>query len=696
MEYNITSLYCERKNSENKYKFKPFNKNAKIIINVGHKDINFSFYKKNIEKVIITQNGNIINESRDDFKYNFNSVDKVTIEFVGLQDEAVIYLYDFKTSDIKHDYKISIITLVRNTNDLLKDSVQSLISQTNDKWENIIINDGSKNKIFIEDILLPEQTNKYKSKFKIINLNNWNGLIKCHKLGIIHAKYDIVGILDSDDKLEPDAINSVLEVYNYNKENVSVYTNFNLCDSKFEILSKGWGSHTFGTNLLNKRRGNHFRTFPRKYYFLTKGYDDDLIFGAEDQDILFKIEKFCHPIYLDKYLYNYRTGLSNGTISSLKKTAKYSYYLSILKNIFDRYGNLDFYIEIYSNINIDEKNKLSNYLKLNELYPKLIKYKNIKFNIELKSNNIRISTLDSGDNITEYINKYIKNIDNSKHKVNIKYDYLESKFNIVNNSFDLEKFRLIHPNTYFDNIYIINLKKDIEKRERIKRIFDKYNIKCEFIEAVYGKEVPNIDLYKKPNTKLTSVGQYGYSLSMIKILSDAIEKNYKKILVCDDDIILKKNFLYEFDKNIKKIPYDWKVLFLGLSGPWSFHEKIFLYSHDLNQNYTTNLVGCDGSFCVGYDSTMFKKIIEITNNFIYPYDTQLIRYLNENLDIDKYAFYPHLVIADTVKKSDIVNYQEEMDLIKNIERNHFRFMINLQEYELDTMQSNKYKELEII
>ena len=45
---------------------------------------------------------------------------------------------------------MSIITLVRNTNDLLKFSVNSLISQSNPNWENIIINDGSKKKILIE------------------------------------------------------------------------------------------------------------------------------------------------------------------------------------------------------------------------------------------------------------------------------------------------------------------------------------------------------------------------------------------------------------------------------------------------------------------------------------------------------------------------------------------------------------------
>lgn len=694
MDYEVKSLYCKKTEKNNIYKFKHFDINSQIIINSKYKNISFNIQKKDIDKVVIKYNDKTIKNENKDLHFNLDT-DVVTINIIGCKNNSRIYLYNFFVNKLPKNYKISVITLVRNTNELLKSAVKSLISQTNPNWENIIINDSSKQKVLIEDIIESNKISIFKDRVKIINLDDWKGLIKCHKLGIIHARNDIIGILDSDDTLEPNAINAILNVYNQNDDNVFVYSNFNICGPNMQFQDKGWATHVKDTCLLNKRRGNHFRTFPRKYYYLTSGYDDDLVYGAEDQDILFKLERFCKPIYLDKYLYNYRTNQQNGSISSMKKASKYSINLSILKNIYDRFGNIDFYIEIYSDVNEEEKTKTKKYLDWIEKFVKPYEYNGNNFYVELKSNCITICTL-IGEQTHKYIDEYLKNFHNI-YKVDVSWNYVNSTFELIeNNKFNLEEFRKIHPNTYFDNIYIINLKKDIEKRERIIRIFNKYNIKCEFFEAVYGKEVPDLKKYYKENTNLKSPGQYGYSLSMIKILEDAIEKNYKKILVCDDDIILKKNFLYEFDLNIKSIPYDWKVLFMGLSGPWSFHEKIFLYNHDFKLNYTTNLIGCDGSFCVGYDSIIFKEIIEVTKEFIYPYDTQLIKYLNNNLQIDKYAFYPHLVIADTVKKSEIVNYQEEISLWKNIERNHLKFMINLNEYELETMQENKYKELEII
>jgi GR25 family glycosyltransferase involved in LPS biosynthesis len=449
----------------------------------------------------------------------------------------------------------------------------------------------------------------------------------------------------------------------------------------------------------------------RKYYFLTYGYDDDLIFGSEDQDILFKLEEFCKPIFIDECLYYYRTYDSNditSSISCLKKTSKFSYYLCILKNIYSRYKNINMYLVIYNNKdNYD-------YLQDNRLYIESIKYNDIKYFIQLQSNGINLITIHDTNVIDKYFQIY-KEIKQDKFNVKINWDYQlntfvvvetkQDKFNInlnyqsniftvvETNSFDLKKFSLIHPNIYFDQIYVINLKHEKSKRERITKIFDKYNIKCNFVEAVHGYDPTHEESFK--NTKLKSPGVYGYSLSMIKIFNDAIEKGHNKILVCDDDIILHKNFDTKFDECIKSVPFSWKVLFFGLSGPWSFNVNTFLYNFNYDNKFITNLISCDGSFCVGYDKTMFNFIIEQIQKFELPYDTQVIKYLNENLSIEKYAFYPQIVIADTVKKSTIVNYQEEMSVMKNFERNHLRFMVNINEFDIDSMENNNYDELKI-
>ena len=586
-------------------------------------------------------------------------------------------------NDKLHNNKISFITLVFNNKEYLNDSMSSLIKQTCDKWECIIINDGSNYDINLSDFLSNEYIEIYKHKFKIINNKEWKGIIKCHIIGLFHASNEIIAILDCDDYLANNTVEKIVNVYdNHLYDNIFVYSNFYYCDNNLNIINNGYASHV--KNLLSERRGNHLRTFKKKYYFLTKGYDDDLIFGAEDQDILFKIEEFCTPVHIEDKLYYYRTNNTTNSISCMKKASLYCYNLCILKNIFNRYKNLNFYVKIYDSIN--DIHHIKKYNKWKYSYIN----NNIKYFADLESNGIFISTLYKNVQkfIDTYINKQIKTFD-----INIQWDSDNNTFEVSDNIFNLNAFRLIHPNSYFDKIYIINLKKDINRKIRIETIFSKYNIKCQFIEAIYGKDEPYYSEWTQ--TKLKTCGVYGYSKSIINIFNDAKKNNYNKILICDDDIILINNFLIEFDKSVKSIPYNWKVLFFGLSGPWSFNINTFIYHYKYNKPYTTNLIGCDGSFCVGYDKQMFDKIIEITELFELPFDTQLIKYLNDNIHIEKYAFYPHLVIADTTKLSAIVNYQEEMNVMQNYKRNHYKFCVNLDNYDLDSMENNVYSELKI-
>lgn len=631
-----------------------------------------------------------------------------------------------------HDNKITIVTLVRNNKHYLKESMSSLIKQTSDDWNCVIINDGSQDKISYDDFIdMPNEI--FKDRFTIINIDEWNGLVKCHKTALLHATNEVIGIMDVDDVLEATAIEDVLNIYNKTEEdNIFVYTNFNYCDINMNKISEGYAGE-IKTCLLNDRCANHFRTFKLKYYYLTEGYDDDLQFGAEDQDILFKLEKVCTPVFLNKALYNYRTNNSNITtnntsISSLKYLSKYSLFISLFKNIYDRYGNINFQLRIFSfenNILISDKSEkekeryLSYRVKSNNLFKGLIinndsfeivdnnnkKYipdNKIIHHCELYSNNIYIMNVcdmlfDLNNNLLmRYILKYNETNYNT-FNINLCWDVMQSKFYIddcispINNNINIESFKKIHPNVYFDNIYIINLKKDKDKRENMDKIFNKLQIKHEFYDAVYGKDEMHMKIYTKNKYEKTlkSPGAYGYSLTMIKIFEDAINKKYKKILVCDDDIIFHKDFLNLFDKNIRNIPFDWKILFFGLSGPWT-HPFVNIDFRNFNykQTFIRDTFNCDGSYCVGYDNIILQKFINITNKFDYPFDTAIIKHINNDPTIIKYSFQPYLVIADTTK-SDIT--EREKNIIDNFSAYQFKYRQNLGLFDINSTMKQPYK-----
>lgn len=637
-----------------------------------------------------------------------------------------------------HDHKMTIVTLVRNNKHYLKESMDSLLKQTSDDWNCVIVNDGSFDEIKIEDFIdvdSPEGSMK-KDKFTIVNIKDWNGLVKCHKTALLHATNDVIGILDVDDKLELTAVEDILNVYNKTPEdNIYVYSNFYYCDAELNKLRQGY-ARDVKTCLLNDRCANHFRTFKLKYYYLTDGYDNDLQFGAEDQDILIKMETVCTPVYLDKCLYMYRTyGANTTSISSLKMMSTWSLFISIFKNVLDRYGDLTFQLKIFSNIsdieygryledNLSESNKgfvvkdgvieliqgrvlpIQNLADVDE--SSIVYYCGVYSN-EIFIGNAMNPIFRLENKLIQYVDRYTKEYKNNQHNkfgeyklnnVKLNWDRKDSKFFIddedldltqtKSNQFDLDRFRKIHPNVYFDNIYIINLKKDVDKRNRMDLIFNKLDIKHEFFDAVLGKDEKNMIQYVENNYEKTlkSPGAYGYSLSMINIFKDALEKRYKKILVCDDDIIFHKDFLNMFDKNIRDIPFDWKVLFFGLSGPWT-HP--FINQDFKNYTYKSGIIkdttNCDGSYCVGYDINIFETLIDVTSKFDYPFDTAMMKHFIANPTIIKYSFNPYLVIADTTK-SDITD--RETNILDNFSAYQFKYRQNLKTFDIDSMMHKQY------
>jgi glycosyltransferase involved in cell wall biosynthesis len=620
-----------------------------------------------------------------------------------------------------HDYQITLITLVRNTEKYLNDCLQSVISQTNSNWKMIIINDGSDNgHIKLENYLLPSQ-NKYKHKFRIINLDNWKGLIKCHKIGIMQADTKIIGILDSDDMLEPFAVDEILKVYNSSQDdNIYVYSNFWYCNNIMEKMELGY-SKQVTTNLLNDRCGNHFRTFKLKHYFMTHGYDDDLLYGAEDQDILFQLEEFAKPIYLDKYLYLYRRQNYNTSLTSLKTLSKYSLYISIIKNIIYRYGDIKFVLKITSDINPTEREKYNGSPQFNKGESN-VTIDGVKYFFDVyvgPSYNIYFCSLDyymQPLKINTIINNYLKNINHDTLGVNdTKYFYntITNSIDNANNKFAIDlkwsndklcwiisdqklnvyNHSRIHPSNYFDMVYVINLKKDVDKRERMEKILTEFEIKYTIFDAIYGKDYLNDYLQKCNLQNYKNPGAYGYTMTMINIFKNAKEKGYKKILVLDDDVIFHRKFLKLFDEYIREIPYDWYLLFLGLSGPWThpWINKDF-YKFQFDKHYVQNLNNCDGSYATGYDSLMFDEFIEVAEKFEYPFDTQIIKHFNNKYPKRCYAFYPYLAIADTTT-SDIS--ERATNIRSNFQDYHFKYRINLNDYNLDSLNHRKYQRLKL-
>ena len=213
-------------------------------------------------------------------------------------------------------------------------------------------------------------------------------------------------------------------------------------------------------------------------------------------------------------------------------------------------------------------------------------------------------------------------------------------------------------NKIFDKIYVINLKKDYIKRKAMEVQLNKLQIEFCFFDAIDGKMSPYKEIYEnyliKPinfkgshylekslNKKvLGSYGSLGILKTMEKIYEDALLNNYKKILTLQDDAVFDNDFNSKFEEYIKDIPNDWKILSLGVSQHiWSPVEFI------KDKNFYKTPYHTDGAFAIGFDSTIFKRMLNEIREFNCNYDSGPIRNIYKEYPKDCYTLYPNLVIA---------------------------------------------------
>ena len=246
-------------------------------------------------------------------------------------------------------------------------------------------------------------------------------------------------------------------------------------------------------------------------------------------------------------------------------------------------------------------------------------------------------------NIKHYMSEFNKLIDNT--------DYYPSKVllqNILNNN-------CYNPiNSMFDKTYVINLEKRPDRLLQVVNRLNKLNIinYCRF-DAIngYRPEYNHIwkQLFIKSSYRFNSPGALGYLLSMRNIFVDAINNKYKNILILDDDVIFKKDFINSLKLYNQVLP-KWYLLYLGCS-QLKHWDKIKIHNIDkLNIYYPQGT--SDGSFAIGVNYKIFNELIDLIDKTILPFDSGPLREIQRKYSDKCIVLYPNLIIAD-VTNSDI-------------------------------------------
>jgi glycosyltransferase involved in cell wall biosynthesis len=200
---------------------------------------------------------------------------------------------------MKQEPLISIVIPCYNHGVFLPDALQSLINQTYQNWEGIIVNDGSiDNTLNIaEEWLLKDKRLKY------LEQKN-RGVVEAKNYGIKEAKGTFILPLDADDWISSDYISLAIEAFGKNKNLKLVYCKVRLAG----IKNEEWKLTSFNLEklALNNMIFNS-AVFLKKDWNRIGGYDKNMKSGNEDWEFWINLLKGGGEVYqIPKICFYYR------------------------------------------------------------------------------------------------------------------------------------------------------------------------------------------------------------------------------------------------------------------------------------------------------------------------------------------------------------------------------------------------------
>ncbi|WP_130890873.1 glycosyltransferase family 2 protein [Fusobacterium ulcerans] len=209
---------------------------------------------------------------------------------------------------------VSIITVCFNSEKTIIDTLESVLNQSYRNIEYIIIDGNSKDRTV--DIIksYEEEFKKKKIIYEWISEKD-NGIYEAMNKGIDKANGEIIGIINSDDWYEKNAIEDIVK--KYNQENFDmIYANLKVIKNEKIYIKKAKLR-----KIISTRYWNHPTTFVKASVYKKNKYEMKTIY--DDLDFMLKIRKNkkFKIIILDEIIANFRIG-GISTKKSFKQVLK--------------------------------------------------------------------------------------------------------------------------------------------------------------------------------------------------------------------------------------------------------------------------------------------------------------------------------------------------------------------------------------
>lgn len=212
--------------------------------------------------------------------------------------------------------KISFIIATRNRANVIRDTLDSLLTQNNKDWEAIIVDDhGNDN--------TEEVVSKYNDlRFKYFPLPDDNGIGICsaRNFAAMQASSDILAILDSDDIATPDRVDITLDAFKKDPNGDVFYAHLDILDEETGTIKERKSSFVpFNLEKLRKENFIPHSTVAFKRKVLLDHPYNTFFHLSEDYELYTRLaclgKRF---IYDSRKVLRYRMGKNNISHGSQK------------------------------------------------------------------------------------------------------------------------------------------------------------------------------------------------------------------------------------------------------------------------------------------------------------------------------------------------------------------------------------------
>ena len=216
----------------------------------------------------------------------------------------------------------SIITVSYNSVETIEKTIKSVISQTFEDFEYIIIDGGSTDGTL--DII-----NKYRRDISIIISEKDDGVYDAFNKGIKLARGKFIGILNSDDTYSPDVL-YLIKNEKKDKKNIIYYGDTYFIDNKDVVFSKNNGCFN-PKNLISGIGFMHPSCFVSRYVYEKIGLYEVSTDKSIASDAFFLLK--CYKNNIDFEKSNHKVFMRTGGLSEINFFKAHKQYLKILKEL---------------------------------------------------------------------------------------------------------------------------------------------------------------------------------------------------------------------------------------------------------------------------------------------------------------------------------------------------------------------------